>query len=308
MEVINFTVKGRKKLNLSVFKVLPETDPKAVVQIFHGMGEHKNRYIDFAKFLAKNGYAVFAHDHRKHGASVEKPEDVGIFTEDDVWENVVADCNAVNKEIKKDFPNLPVIVLGHSMGSIIARKYISKFSETIDYAIIMGTIPPIFKGKAFAPLTISKLLNLFNKKNKRSNFLAELLNKPLNKEYQIKRTKFDWLTNDIRVVDHYIDDPLCGYSYTPRFYLEFFKSLVDINTADTILKTKDMPILFISGKDDPVGEKGEGVIDVSKLYSGYGFQKLTVQLMDNNRHEILNEVDKEKTYQYILNWMNSQLK
>lgn len=307
MEIVNFTLKGKKKLDLSVFKVVPTEDPKGVVQIFHGMGEHKDRYLDFAKFLAKNGYAVYAHDHRKHGKSVEKPEDVGIFTEDDVWENVIEDCNIVNCEIKKDFPETPIIVLGHSMGSIIARKYISKYSGAVDYAIIMGTLPPILKGRAFAPLLIGNILNMFNKKNKRTNFMADLLNKPLNKEFQIKRTKFDWLTNDIRVVDYYIDDPLCGYSYTPKFYVEFFKTLVDINTADTILKTKDMPILFISGKDDPVGEKGEGVIDVSELYSGYGFQKLTVQLMENNRHEILNETDKEKTYKFVLDWMNTQL-
>lgn len=307
MKTEKFVVKGKKSLDLSAFKIIPTTEVKGVVQIFHGMGEHKDRYINFAKFLAKNGYAVYAHDHRKHGKSVKNPEDIGIFTSEDLWEDVVADCNLVNRVIKKEIPDKPIIILGHSMGSVIARKYISKYGNTVDLAIIMGTMAPVFKAKAFAPLFIAGVSNIFNKKNKRSDFLANLLNKPLNKEYEIKRTKFDWLTNDVKVVDKYIEDPLCGYSYSTKFYVQFFRALVDINTSDTILKTKDMPILFISGKDDPVGDKGEGVIEVRKLYGGYGYENLSVQLMENNRHEILNEIDHEKTYDFVLNWINSNL-
>ena len=306
MEIKEFLVKGKHDLDLSCFKIIPEGEIKAVIQIFHGMGEHKKRYHHFAKYMAKNGFAVYTHDHRKHGLSVKKEEDVGIFLKEDTWDDVMLDCNFVNRKIKKDLPNVPVVVMGHSMGSIIARKYISNYSNDAKMAIIMGTLPPIGMKRAWAPLFLTSFLGLFMK-DKRIPFIAKLLNDPLNKSFAIKRTTFDWLSNDIRVVDKYIADPLCGYAYSKKFYKEFFKAMIDVNKSDVILETEDIPLLFISGKDDPVGDFGEGVKRVRELYSGHGYTQLTYELVENNRHEIINEKEKTATFKYLIDWIESKL-
>lgn len=306
MKVEEFVVKGKNDLNISCFKVVPKEDILGVIQIFHGMGEHKNRYHHFAKYMANNGFAVYAHDHRKHGYSVNSKEDVGIFKAEDTWEAVIDDCNIVSSKIEKDFPNLPIIIMGHSMGSVIARKYISSYASVPKMAIIMGTLPPIGMGRAWLPLLLTSIIGVF-KKDKRLTFIAKLLNDPLNKNISPKRTKFDWLTNDKDKVDKYIEDPLCGYAYSKNFYKEFFKSMVDLNKVVTIKKTKDIPLLFISGKKDPVGDFGEGVVKVKDLYIENGYNKSTLKLVDNNRHEIINEFEKAETYKYILDWINENL-
>ena len=306
MGIVNFELKGKNDLNLSCFKIVPAGEVKGVIQVFHGMGEHKKRYHHFAKYMAENGFAVYAHDHRKHGLSVNNKEDVGIFLKEDTWEDVLLDCNIVNEKIQKDLPNIPIIIMGHSMGSIIARKYISNYGSIPKMAILMGTLPPIGKGRAFAPLLLTNIIGLF-KKDKRLPFIAKLLNDPLNKSLPVKRTAFDWLSNDDKLVDKYIDDRLCGYAYSKRFYIEFFKTMIDINKPEVISKTEDIPLLFISGKDDPVGDFGDGVKKTRDLYSKLGYNQLTLELIENNRHEILNEKEKISTYKYLITWINLNL-
>jgi len=306
MAIEEFVVRGKHDLGLSCFKIIPEGEVKGVIQIFHGMGEHKKRYHHFAKYVAKLGFAVYSHDHRKHGLSVRSPEELGIFTREDTWKDVLVDCNFINRKIQKDFPNVPIIVLGHSMGSIIARKFISNYEDVASMAIIMGTLPPIGLSRAWAPLFLNAIIGLF-KGNKPMNFIAKLLNDPLNKTIEEPRTKFDWLSHDTKVVDKYIKDPLCGYNYSKMFYKEFFMAMMDVNTSDVILKTDDIPLLFISGKDDPVGDFGDGVKKVRELYSGHGYTKLTYKLIENNRHEVLNEKGKTNTYKYLIEWINSNI-
>ncbi len=307
MEVMRFKLRGKKEIELSCFKIFPEEEVKGVIHILHGMGEHKERYLNFAKYLAKNSYAVYVHDHRKHGESVNDESQVGIFTKEDKWNDIIDDCNFVNRQIKKDFPDIPITTLGHSMGSIIARKFISKYPNSSTMAIIMGTLPPITWKKAFIPLVLTSVLGLFNPKNNRSPFISKLLNDPLIKDFEPRRTDFDWLTTDTKVVDKYVEDPLCGYTYSPRFYKQFFKGIVDVNKSDTIFETKEIPLLFISGKNDPVGEYGEGVKATRELYSGHGLLELTLKIVDNGRHEVLNEKDKTDTYKFIIDWIETSL-
>ena len=292
MEVKRFKLRGKKGIELSVFKIVPEGEAKGVVHILHGMGEHKERYLHFAKYLAKNSYAVYAHDDRKHGESVSDPSQVGIFTKEDKWDDIIDDCKFVNRQIKKDFNDVPIITFGHSMGAIIALKLISKYPNTTTIAVIMGILPPITMTRAFVPLLFANVLSLFNKSNKPSPFMGKLFNDPLIKGFEPSRTKFDWLTTDEKVVDKYIEDPLSGYSYSPRFYKQFIKGLLDINKSDTIFEGKGIPLLFISGKEDAVGEYGDGVRRMRELYSGHGFLDLSLKIIDNARHEVLNEKDK----------------
>ncbi len=306
MEEVRFKVRGKKGIEISCYKVVPE-EVKGVVHILHGMGEHKERYLHFAKYLAKNSFAVYVHDHRKHGESVRNEAEVGIFTKEDKWDDIIDDCNFVSRKIKKDLPNAKVITLGHSMGSIIGRKFISKYPNATDLAIIMGTLPPMAFGRVIAPLLMTAVMSLFNPKNNRSEFMSKQLNEPLIKDFEPRRTNFDWITSDDSIVDKYVEDPLCGYSYSTRFYKEFFKGILNVNKSDTLFGTNEIPLLFISGKQDPVGEYGAGVKRVRELYSGHGFLDLTLEIVEEARHEVLNEKNKKYTYEFIVNWINESL-
>lgn len=307
MEVVNFLVRGRKGISLSCFKVVPEGEIKGIVHILHGMGDHKERFLHFAKFLAKNSFAVYVHDHRKHGDSLKEDDNVGIFTKEDSWDSMIDDTNFVNRRIKKELPDLPIITMGHSMGSIITRKFLATYPASSTMAIIMGTTPPMPLGKVLVPYVLSIIMTLFNRKNKRSEYFGKIFNDSSIKFFEPRRTNFDWLSSDEKVVDKYIEDPLCGYNYSTRFYREFFKGVLNANKSDVIFETKEIPLLFISGKKDPVGEFGEGVKGMRELYSGHGFLDLTLELVDDARHEILNDTNKEYTYKFILEWIEKSL-
>lgn len=307
MAVERFKVKGRKQIQLACIKTEPKKHPKAILHIFHGMGEHKERYIPFMEFMSNNGYIVVAHDHPNHGESVRKEDGHGIFLKQDHWDDVIDGCYQVSRKVMKDHPGLKIIVLGHSMGSVIARGFISKNPLIPTAAIIMGTVPPFTSAKSFVPLTMAKAIRLFSGSEKRSTFLSNVLNKPLIAPYENPRTPFDWITSDEAIVDQYVEDPLCGYAYTAQFYIEFLKSLVLINKTDFLMRTKDIPLLFISGDADPVGENGEGVKAVLDKYNAHGYTQLTLKLMENMRHEVLNEVEKQRTFDYLLEWCNNAL-
>lgn len=290
---------------ISTLTYTPKTSPKAILHIFHGMGEHKKRYIPFMEFMTKQGYIVLAHDHRKHGKSIPSDNMQGIFLPGDTWEKVLHDASLVAKNIKKDYPNLDYIVLGHSMGSVILRRFLIDYKDIADKAIIMGTLPPYSKVMGLIPIMIARFISFFKREGARSPFLADLVTSPLQKHYSNPRTQFDWLTHDEKVVDEYIKDPLCGYPYTPKFYQEFFKGILGLTKDSFLKKGKDIPLLFISGKEDPVGDNGEGVRKVYDAYKVNNYTNITLLIIKDARHEVLNELNKEHTYNRILHWIES---
>lgn len=304
MEVVNFKIKGRHSLELSCVKVLPKKEPKAVLQIFHGVGEYKERYLPFMEYLAENGYAVYMHDHRKHGQSVFNEGEQGIWTKEDTWHDIVDDAYFVSRRVMKEFPGKEIYILGHSMGSIVARSFLGEYPLVAKKAIFMGTLPPMGLTEGFIPIQLTRVLKLFNK-TKHSQFLANFMNKRIQPKVGMPRTEFDWLSRDNEIVDAYIEDPICGHAYTPQFYLEFFKAIVNVNKSSFISEAKHIPMLFISGDADPVGENGEGVKEVHRLYTGHGYTELTLELIPEARHEVLNEIDKLTTYEFIKNWMDT---
>lgn len=302
-EIILDGTKGNP-INVYEYKI---NNAKGVVQIFHGMGEHAKRYDHFAKYLNKYGFSVYTHDHRKHGKSLKDESELGIFTENDKWEYIIDDCDLVNHYIKRQNIHPNIIILGHSMGSIIARRYVQKFGDRAEAAIFMGTLPPHSKKTALPLIILASIMNFFNKNNNKSPFFATQLNKGLNEEYEPSVSHFDWLSTDIKQVSKYFSDPLCGFTYSTKFYKEFFRGILKCNDKLNILETPEFPILFISGNEDPVGEKGEGVKRVFDIYRSLGFHKTSIEIMDDMRHEVLNETKKLSTYKYIINWMDATL-
>jgi len=272
---------------------------KGVVQILHGMGDYGDRYDDFAFFLAKHGYIIYIHDHRKHGKSISGEQKVGYF-DTDRWSEMVADIDCVQQDILKRESSNKIIMIGHSMGSFLLRNYLIDYGKNVSKAVIIGTASTdvllskigIFLGKvieAVAP-------------NKPSKFLDTMSVGKYAKVFTPSRTGLEWLTRDEAIVDFYVASPLCGYTYTPRFYTEVAKGLIDIVKEERMKKTPKIPLYFIAGDKDPVGNQGTGVEKVYTMYTNLGYDT-RIKLYPDARHEILNELNKDEVFTDILTFI-----
>ena len=281
----------------------PEVKPHLVLQISHGMCEHIERYEDFAGFLAKNGIAVCGNDHLGHGSSVKTEEDFGFFTKKGGYEFVLQDLKTMNGIIHNHFPGLPVVLLGHSMGSFYARQYAVQWPESIDGLIISGTggpNPATAIGKNMAAL-ISKTQG----ERHRSSMLYNLAFGTYLKKIENPRTPYDWISRDTDIVDIYAADPRCTFRFTANGYHELLSILQKVSSPDWAVGIrKDMPVLMISGDADPVGGYGKGVETVRDWLKGAGVKNLTFKLYPGARHEVLNETNREEVYNDVLAFLN----
>ena len=306
MQPDRFEIQTDDHRRLACMRVVPTVTPRAVVHIYHGMGEHKERYLPFMDFLAEHGYVAVAHDHRNHGQSVSDKSGPGLFTSMDTWDRVIHDAYLVIRSSRELYPDLDICILGHSMGSVILRRVLFTYPDAADKAVIMATVPPYTRTAGLFPLLLAKTVQLLTKESSRSPFLAQVLNKPLLKGFKHPRTPFDWLTHDTAVIDRYISDPLCGFAYTPRFYAAFVKGIINLHQPGAIRQGRNIPLLFIAGAQDPVGNFGKGVKDVAACYEKAGFSRITLALVADARHEVLNEHNHEKTYHTLLDWLEQQ--
>ena len=279
---------------------------KAVLQIAHGMLEFIDRYDAFARFLCSKGIAVVGNDHLGHGESVASQKDWGYMGENG-FERLVDDTKKVQKHFKQRFPEVPYFLLGHSMGSFVARYYLSKYPKSIDGAIIMGT------GYHPIPLSVGgQLLTRVMARVKGWHYRSPLVTKiafgSYNKEIKPARTVADWLTRDEVVVDTYMSDPRCQFMFTLNGYFEMFKGIQYITNKKNIAKvSKKMPVLFISGDADPVGGYGEGVQKVHDLFVDAGVENVDMLLYDDARHEVLNELNRMDVYKDLYEWLNKEI-
>lgn len=278
-------------------------DVKAIIQISHGMAEHKERYEDFAGFLTSKGFAVFINDHLGHGQSVADESELGYFGEKDGFRDIVSDLKSLTDIAKAEYPDVPFFIFGHSMGSFLARSYCEKYSAHIDGAIFCGT------SGTNPGAGIGAMLSSFIAKKKGSHYRSEFIDTlafgNYNKRFE-GRTKYDWLTRDETVVDKYIDDPLCGFLFTAAGYRDLFTLLKSVSVKawyDSL--PYSLPILLISGALDPVGDYSKGVAQVYKDLKDTGHKDVTLKLYDNSRHEILNEISKEVVYADVADWVKN---
>ena len=268
-------------------------NPKIVLQICHGMAEQIRRYKDFALFLEKHGIRVFGMDNRGHGKTCEDEEEKGHIADKEGNIKLVEDVYDLNKYIKEQFPNKKVVIFGHSMGSVIVRNFLNKYSDSVDGAIICGTTEQYGMKHRFAML----LARILSRKNgtKKSEFVNRLGFKGYNSRIKNKNTDFDWLTRDEKVVDNYILDKDCGFLCTNTFFLDLLTLIKEASNKNNIEKiNKKLPILFISGKADPVGGYGKGVLKGYRKYKKVGLKNIKIKLYAQMRHEVLNEIDKDK--------------
>lgn len=285
---------------------VPEQEPKAILQIAHGMTEYIERYDEFARFMTKNGILVVGNDHIGHGKSVESESEWGYFSKKDGSACVVEDMNQVTAIMKEKFPETPYYLLGHSMGSFMARRYLMNYGENLTGAIIMGTgnqpSPVIFSGKM-----VINLIKMFKGEAYRSHFVDKMMFGTYNKRINPVRTEYDWLTTDNAIVDKYIKDPACTFIFTLNGFYNLIDTIAYVCKRKNIEKIpKDIPILVTSGMEDPVGSYGK---DVKTAYDSLclaGIQTIDFKLYDGCRHEILNETIRPDIYRDIFSWITKE--
>lgn len=272
--------------------------PLGTLHINHGMAEHSLRYDDFARYLNGLGFIVYAQDHRGYGFTKEE-EEKGWFAFQDGWKLVTEDAIAVDELIMKEHESLPHFILGHSMGSFITRSELIKVSDWFSAAIIMGSgagqglVGKV--GKAIASRHVRKFGSRMP-----DHKMTKLSFGSYNRHFRPNRTDSDWLTRDEAEVDKYLNDPLCGFVCSSQFFVDLLTGIELANDPAQAKKvSKVLPMLIISGAEDPVGAYGKGIRRIEKLYKDAGLYDVRVKLFDKDRHEILNELDKSDVYSYI---------
>ena len=282
---------------------LPENELKGIVQIVHGMEEHIDRYDEFARFLARNGFVVGAHDHVGHGKSVLDARDLGHITLDQGDAVLVNDVDRVRRALFEQFSDLPYFIFGHSMGSFVTRAYLARHGEDVAAAVICGT--------GQQPLVLSKAGNAlarFLAKTKgadyRSKLLANMGVGAFAKQIENPRTPHDWVCTDPAVVDAYIADELCGAMFSVGGYATLTDLTGEVVSPSCAAKVpKGLPVLFVAGAEDPVGACGKGVRAAADLLRRAGVQDVEVKLYEGMRHEILNEPGRAQVYTEVVGWI-----
>ncbi|MEE0981707.1 MAG: alpha/beta fold hydrolase [Acutalibacteraceae bacterium] len=277
---------------------------KAVFQLAHGMAEHGERYEEMAAYLCEQGYAFIMNDHVGHGRSINSDDDLGYFNGDKNKAGIgfVEDVHKLTLMAKKEF-NKPVILMGHSMGSFVARHYVTKYASDIEGAIFCGTAGP--NPAAGAGILVASLIEKVKGPKFKSEFINGLAFGAYNKRFE-GRTAFDWLSVNKENIDKYIDDKYCGFLFTLSGYKNLFEILQFISTPDAFSKTpKDLPMYLIAGAEDPVGMYGKGVKTVYDKFVQTGHKNVSIKLYDGLRHEIHNEDERFTVYADIAKWCDS---
>lgn len=289
---------------------LPENNrPKAILQISHGMLEYIDRYDAFACFMAGQGIAVVGNDHLGHGASVQSQQEWGYFAQGDGSEILVSDLHTLREMVQRDYPGVPYFLLGHSMGSFILRRYLMEHGSGLNGAVISGTG---YKAEVLADifLAVCRVLAAARGWHCRSKVAEALFFSGSFHQFNMDGTDpaNSWLTSDADVVRRYFADPRCTFPFTVSGYYTITRLLKTIQRPAEIAKTpQELPLLFLSGADDPVGEFGKGVRRVCELYRRAGHDKLELTLYPHARHEVLNEIGREQYWQDLAQWVRKQL-
>lgn len=284
----------------------PEGEVKAVLQICHGMVEYIDRYDGFADYLAKRGFYVVGHDHLGHGYSVQSEDYLGFFHETHGNQYVIADIHRLRRMTEKKYAGVPYFMMGHSMGSFLLRQYLTMRAEGLAGAIIMGTGYMPY-GLLAAGQAACRAIASVKGWNYRSEFVNNLGVGGYNKQFEPSDSTNDWLSSDEEMRKAYEEDPLCGYIFTVNGYYQMFEGMKVLTRKDAIKKIpKDLPIFFVAGAEDPVGENGKGVIKVFQKYENNGIKDLQMKLYPGDRHEILNETDRMEVYEDLYQWLEAR--
>lgn len=293
--------------NIHAFEWIPQGEVKAVLQICHGMVEYIDRYHEFADFLCSQGFYVVGHDHLGHGKSIASEKNLGFFHEKNGNEFVISDIHKLHEMTLEKYPDVPYFIMGHSMGSFLVRQYLGTYENNFAGAIIMGT-----GSQPSALLMAGKLMcrsiALFRGWKYKSKLIDGMAAGGYAKHFKEEANTSSWIAKNPEVVEKYGNDPLCGYMFTVNGYYHMFSGMKKMNALEKKGSIrKDLPVFFVAGKEDPVGDFGVSVEKVYRKYQDSGIADVSMKLYEGDRHEILNECDKAKVYEDLLVWMNERM-
>lgn len=298
------------KTQIHAIRWEPDGKPKAIIQIIHGMVEFIDRYDDFAKYLTGHGYLVCGEDHIGHGESVISDEYHGYFGADgNAW--MISDIHKLRCMMQEEFPGTPYLMLGHSMGSFLIRQYITEkdgdYAKGLSGVVVMGTGwqpgAVIRSGRALAKMLGTKKIG------KRAKLIEALSFGSYLKKIDNPRTINDWLSKDPEVVDRYRANPWCMFHFTPNAFFHMFSGMLKAHDKKRMNNLPEgLPLLLISGAEDPVGAWGEGVRKAYMAYVENSPCSVDIKLYDDDRHEILNETDKAVVYEDLREFFDGCLK
>ncbi|MDR1644147.1 MAG: lysophospholipase [Clostridiales bacterium] len=295
--------RGGHDINAKVWAPDRTEDAVAIFQLAHGMREYVERYQEFAEFMVSEGFIVAMNDHTGHGSSVHEMR--GYFGEKDGWSNMVEDMRSLTKIVASEHPGLPVFLMGHSMGSFLARIYVSRHGSELAGAIFSGTAST--PGTLSAGLALARLLasRIPKAPAKLVNTLSSI---GYNDKFKPVVTGSEWLTRDEEKVRVFNGNPKAQFIFTNRGYVDLFEMIQQSNKKECADKTpKSLPILLISGSEDPVGTYGKGVLLVMRQLVDAGCKDVEMKLYGPGRHEMLNELNKDEVYSQIAFWLRTKM-
>ena len=286
---------------------LPAQQPVGVVQIVHGIAEHMARYDDFATYLNSLGYVVVGEDHMGHGATAALGGVKGYFAGG--WWAAIQDTYQLMKRIVAQYPQIPYVMFGHSMGSFMVRSILARYPDSgMSGCIVCGTgwQPEVILGAGRA---LASAICKLSDPQKPNAILHNLAFGAYNKRVDHPRTEHDWLTRDAAIVDAYAADPMCGFRASAGLMSDMFDGIAYIQSKPALeAMNKQLPVLFIAGGDDPVGSYGDGVRKAFDAFRTAGMQNVHMRLYPLGRHEILNEINKNEVYEDVAQWLSGTLK
>ncbi|MEM3564291.1 MAG: alpha/beta hydrolase [Candidatus Jordarchaeaceae archaeon] len=303
-----FTFKNREGMEIFVYKWLPKprTKVKAAVQIVHGGAEHAARYAHVGKALTQAGYVVYADDHRGHGKTGQNMGRLGKLSPGD-WEGMVQDLKELTDIIKRDYPGLPIFLLGHSMGSLLAQCYIQNWGDELRGVLLTGTTgEPL---QLPAGIDIGSIQRQIEEKglDAPAEEFSELT-KAFNEPFQPAKTGFEWLTRDEAEVKKYIDDPLSGFAFSYGSLIELAKGMFAIGDPQKLQRIpKDLAIYIFVGSMDPASGMGKGAETLFKRYKELGIKDVTFKVYPGGRHELFNETNREEVIRDVIAWLNGHI-
>ncbi len=301
-----FTIPSVGVGRLHVCRWTPEGEVKAVVQIVHGIAEYIERYDEFAVYLNSLGYLVVGEDHMGHGQSVGKEGKLGYFHGG--WFAAVEDSVSLLHKTKQEYPNVPYVLFGHSMGSFMARTMLCKYRDLgLSAAVICGTG---WQPRALLPGAIAVCQAVCNRVGEEnpSEKLQNLVFGSYNAHVEHPRTEYDWLTRDKKTVDDYIAHPSCGFTASAGLLRDLLRGIQYIEKPENLAKMdKAIPVLFVAGGEDPVGAYGKGVKKAAEEFKKAGMEDVTTRLFPLCRHEILNEINRREIFEFISGWMEKKI-
>ncbi len=302
------TLRSPTGADLNLYVKLADGPARAVVQINHGLAEHAQRYARFADFLAGRGYHVYAHDHRGHGATRAPDAPLGRFGDIDGGAKVIADVSAVHDLIAGEYPGLPVIVFGHSMGGLIALNFMSDHSARVQAAAIWNAnFSAGLLGRAAQAVLAWETFRLGS--DVPSRMLPKLTFQAWGKAVPDHRTLFDWLSRDAAEVDKYIADPLCGWDASVSMWRDVFGFIFQgADNANLAGVGKALPILLVGGEKDPATDGGKAISNLAGRMRAMGFSNLVSKIYAQTRHESLNEVNRDIVMEDFAVWADDVLK